>query len=221
MLEQVTEVAAAVKPRLRGVLHHYAFFVSLAAGGLLIAFAPTPRAHVAAAVYAASLSALLGASALYHRVTWSAPARRWMARLDHSMINVLIAGTFTPFGLVALSGTLAVALLVAIWSGAVASTVLHVLWIDAPKWLSAALYVGLGWAGVVAGPELVARVGWTVPALLLAGGVLYSAGALVYALRRPDPAPAVFGYHEIFHALVVVAALVHYVAVALTILPAS
>src|SRR5262245_19549481 len=133
----------AVKPRLRGVLHHYAFLVSLVSGAVLILAAPTRPAGVAAAIYGASLSALLGVSALYHRVTWSQRARRWMARLDHSMISVLIAGTYTPFGVLALSGTFAVLLLVVIWAGALANILLHVLWIDAPKWLSAACYVAL------------------------------------------------------------------------------
>ncbi len=211
----------ARRPRLRGVLHHYAFFVSLVTGGILVGFAPTQRALMVAAIYGASLSALLGTSALYHRVTWSVPARRWMGRLDHSMINVLIAGTFTPFAVVALTGSMAGVLLAVIWGGAALSIALHVFWVDAPKWLSAVLYVALGWVGVAAGPELVARVGWTVPLLLLAGGLLYSAGAVVYAVRRPDPVPAVFGYHEVFHALVVAAAGTHYAAVALTILPAG
>jgi hemolysin III len=200
-------------------MHQYAFFVSLVSGGLLLALAPTRRALAAAAIYGVSVSALFGASALYHRVTWSVARRRWMARLDHSMINVLIAGTFTPFGVLALSGTLAVVLLVAVWGGALAGIALHLVWIDVPKWLSALLYVLLGWVGVAAMPQLVVQVGWPPTLLLFAGGLVYSAGALVYALRRPDPMPAVFGYHEIFHALVVVAALTHYVAVLITVLP--
>src|SRR5258706_12564263 len=208
-----------VKPRLRGVLHQYAFFVSLVSGGLLLAFAPTPRPLAAAAIYGASVSALFGASALYHRIHWSASGRRWMARLDHSMINVLIAGTFTPFGVLVLSGTLAVVLLVAIWGGALASIALHLIWIDVPKWLSALLYVLLGWIGVAAMPQMLTPVGWPPTRPLFVGGLLYSVGALIYALRRPDPAPAVFGYHEIFHALVVMAALTHYVAAAMTVLP--
>lgn len=210
-----------MKPLLRGVLHYYAFFASLVAGLLLALFAPTDRALVAAVVYACSLSALLGASALYHRVTWSARARRWMARLDHSMINVLIAGTYTPFGLLAVSGSLAAVLLGVVWTGALAGVALHVLWIDAPKWLSALGYVVLGWVGVAATPQLVSDVGWTATGLLLAGGILYTLGALVYARRRPDPNPAVFGYHEVFHTLVVAAAAVHYVAVVLVIVPSS
>jgi hemolysin III len=187
-------------------------------GAILVALAPTGQAFAAALVYGASLSALLGVSALFHRVTWSVAARRWMARLDHSMIAVLIAGTFTPFAVVALDDPLAARLLVAIWVGAAAGIVLHAVWIDMPKWVSALLYVLLGWIGIAAAPQVVAHAGWTVFGLLLAGGLIYSAGALVYATRRPDPIPHVYGYHEVFHTLVVVAAATHYAAVALTIL---
>jgi hemolysin III len=209
------------RPLFRGVLHQFAFFASLISGGVLLALAPTSHALLGAAVYAASLSALLGTSALYHRVIWSAPTRRWMGRLDHSMINVLIAGTFTPFAMVAVSGELGEVLLAVVWAGALAGIALHLFWFDAPKWLSAIIYVLLGWVGVVALPELVENSGWVVVALLVAGGVFYSAGAVVYATRRPDPAPLSFGYHEVFHALVVVAAMSHYGAVALAILPAA
>jgi hemolysin III len=213
-------VAPLQRPRLRGVLHHYAFYASLVAGGLLLLLAPTSRALLAAGVYSASLSALLGVSALFHRVTWSTPARRRrMGVLDHSMINVLIAGTFTPFCLLVLSGTFAAVMLVVTWGGALAGILLHVVWTDLPKALSAAVYVVLGWMGLAAASQLAAHLGWAVLMLLAVGGVLYSLGALVYALRRPDPLPMVFGYHEVFHALVVVAAILHYAAVALTIVP--
>lgn len=214
----LSAIVPRARPRLRGVLHHYAFLVSLVSGAVLVLAAPTRRAMVVAAVYGMSLSALLGVSALFHRVTWSERARRWMARLDHSMISVLIAGSYTPFGVLALSGTFAVVLLALMWAGAVANILLHVLWIDAPKWLSAVCYVALGWIGVVALPDLTTHAGWGPAALLMAGGVIYSLGALVYALRRPDPVPAVFGYHEVFHALVVVAAGVHYAAIASVLL---
>ncbi|HEV7734180.1 MAG TPA: hemolysin III family protein [Candidatus Binatia bacterium] len=206
-----------IKPKLRGVLHHYAFLVSLLTGAVLVSLVPTGHAF-AAAVYGASLSALLGVSALFHRVTWSVSARRWMARLDHAMICVLIAGTFTPFGIVALDEKLGPMLLAVIWTGATAGILLHLLWIDMPKWLSALVYVLLGWVGIAAAPQVVSHAGWTAFSLLLAGGLIYSAGALVYATRRPDPLPTVFGYHEVFHALVVVAAAAHYAAVAIAIL---
>jgi len=189
-------------------------------GALLISLAPPERVWVAV-VYSLSLSLLFGASALFHRVTWSELTRRWVARLDHSMINILIAGTYTPLVVLAVSGTLATVLLAVVWGGAIGGIALHVLWIDAPKWLSASLYVLLGWTGLVAAPELETHAGRTVATLLVVGAVVYSVGALVYAFRRPDPAPTVFGYHEVFHALVVVAATMHYAGIAMMILPAS
>jgi len=213
--------APAARPRLRGVLHQYAFLASLVTGPLLARFAPSGRAVLAAVLYAASLSALFGVSALYHRVTWSVRARRWMGRLDHAMIYVLIAGSFAPVGMLVLSGRLAVILTAVIWGGAACGIGFHVLWLDAPKWLTAAVYVVLGWTGTIAVPELTAQIGWMATTLFVLGGLLYSIGAAVYAFRRPDPIPAVFGYHEVFHALVVVAAAMHYAAMAIYVLPAS
>src|SRR5437899_6513291 len=215
----MTDGPAHVKPRLRGLLHLYAFIAALLALPVLLLVSRTGRAAFAAMIYGLSLVALFGVSALFHRVTWSHRARRWMGRLDHAMINVLIAGTFTPFGLLVLSGTFATVSLALVWSGALAGILLHVLWIDAPKWLSAVVYVVLGWSGTAALPQLVSHVGWAPTALLALGGALYSAGAAVYALRRPDPAPAVFGYHEVFHSLVVAAAGTHYAVVVLYVLP--
>jgi len=208
-----------VKPRLRGLLHQYAFFASLPALVLLLLASRTDRAALAGTVYGLSLVALFGVSALFHRVTWSPRARRWMARLDHAMINVLIAGTFTPIGLLVLSGTLATASMAIVWGGALAGILLHVFWIDAPRWVSAASYVVVGWSGIAAVPQVLSHVGLGPTVVLGLGGALYSAGAVVYALRRPDPVPAVFGYHEVFHALVVVAAVSHYAVVALYVLP--
>jgi hemolysin III len=213
---------ARVKPRLRGVFHQWAFFVALAAGAVLVIAAPSGRATFAASVYAASVVAMFGASALYHRIDWrSLGARRWMRRLDHSMIYLLIAGTYTPFALLVLDGGLAHAVLIAVWGGAVVGIALKMLWPDTPKWLTAAVYITLGWVAVIAFPELAGQLGVLGMTLVVGGGVLYTAGAVVYALRRPDPAPAVFGYHEIFHVLVIAAALLQYVAVAAYALPAD
>jgi hemolysin III len=202
------------KPRLRGVSHQWAFFCSLATGGALVLTASGGRATVAASIYAASVAGLFGTSALYHRVTWASQrARRWMRRLDHSMIFLLIAGTYTPFALLVLDGTLAAVMLIVVWAGALGGIVLKLLWIDAPKPLVAVVYVLLGWVAVVAFPALHDRLGLTSTALLAAGGVLYTVGAVVYALGRPNPVPAVFGYHEVFHALVIAAAALQYAVI--------
>jgi hemolysin III len=210
------------RPRFRGVSHKYAFFASLITGAVLILIAPTRKATTAAAIYAVSVSGLFGASALYHRITWRRPsARAWMRRLDHSMIFVLIAGTYTPFALLVLHGTLANVVLAIVWGGALGGVVLKLAWVDAPKWLMAAIYVALGWVGAATIPQMASRAGIGAVTLLAVGGVLYSAGAVVYALRRPDPSPKVFGYHEIFHVLVIAAAAVHYAAIAGYALPAS
>jgi hemolysin III len=209
------------RPRLRGVLHQYAFFASLPAGFPLVATAPTPPARFAATAFAASVAAMFGVSAVYHRVTWRPRPRAWMARVDHATIYLLIAGTYTPYALLALSGAWRVAVLAVVWSGAAAAIVLKFAWVDAPKALAAALGVALGWAGVVALPQLAEEVGAAATVLVLAGGALYTAGAVVYALRRPDPLPAVFGYHELFHALVVAGVACHYASVAFFVVPGA
>ena len=207
------------RPRFRGVVHQWSFFVALVAGAALVVWAPGGRATAAAAIYAAALAGLLGSSALYHRVTWPPRARAWLRRLDHAMIFVLIAGTYTPFALLVLDGTLADVVLAGVWSGAAAGIVFTLLWVDAPSWLAAATYVALGWFSLIAIPQITARAGVGALLLLALGGVAYTAGAVVYARRRPDPRPATFGYHEIFHVLVVVAAAAHFTAVAAFALP--
>jgi hemolysin III len=208
-----------VKPRLRGVSHEYAFFVSIATGVALIAVAADARSRLAAAVYAGAVSALLGTSALYHRVTWRPSARRWMRRLDHSMIFVLIAGTYTPICLLALHGALARTILIVVWSGALGGVIFKLAWIDAPKWLFAAVYLALGWVSAAIFGELPAAVGWLGVAGLAGGGLLYTIGAIVYASGWPNPWPRVFGYHEVFHALVLAAAAMHYAVIAFVVLP--
>jgi hemolysin III len=209
----------AVKPRLRGVWHSYAFFVSLACGVALILAASDGRARVAASIYAVAVSALFGTSALYHRVTWRPKARRWMRRLDHSMIFVLIAGTYTPVALLALRGSLATTILIVLWVGALGGVIFKLAWIDAPKWLFASVYVALGLVTAAVFGELPAAIGWLGVAGLALGGLLYVVGAIIYASGRPDPSPKVFGYHEVFHVLVIAAAALHYAVIAFAVLP--
>jgi hemolysin III len=211
------DVPEILKPRMRGVLHQYGFFVAVVLGAALVLVADGTRERVAALVYAFGLAGLLGTSALYHRVTWPPRARMWMRRLDHSMIFVLIASTVTPIGLLALEDPLRTVLLAVVWGGAAAGVALCLLWPMAPKWVSAATYLAVGWSGVLAMPGL-AGYAWSALALIAAGGVLYTVGAVVYALGRPDPAPRVFGYHEVFHALVLAAAALHYAAVGIVVL---
>jgi hemolysin III len=191
-------------------------------GTALVLSAPSGRARLAAAIYAVSVAALCASSALYHRVQWRSPtARVWMRRLDHSMIFVLIAGTYTPFAMLALRGALASALLIAVWAGAASGIVLTLAWIDAPDWLIALLYVLLGWVGAVAFPTVIATLGAVPVALVAAGGLLYTAGAVVYARKRPNPVAAVFGYHEVFHVLVIAAAALQYAAITFFVLPGA
>jgi hemolysin III len=220
--EAASDALAAVKPKLRGVSHEWAFFLSLGFGVALIILAETPKATLAVAIYAISLSALFGTSALYHRVNWSRPqVRQWMRRLDHSMIFFLIAGTYTPFALLVLDGPLADAILVVVWAGAIAGAIVEMVWIEHPKWVAALIYLSLGWVAVATFPELWSAMGIGGALLVAVGGLLYTAGAVVYAVQRPNPSPAIFGYHEIFHLLVIAAAIAHFSAVAFFALPSA
>ncbi|MFL5862730.1 MAG: hemolysin III family protein [Solirubrobacteraceae bacterium] len=210
-----------LKPRLRGVFHQWACVASVPLGLGLVSVADSARARIALTTYAVSLVALFGVSALYHRIDWrSVAARRWIRRLDHSMIFVLIAGSYTPFALLVLHGPFATALLIAVWMGATLGVAFNLVWSNAPTWLRAALCVALGWIAVAALPQLGAAIGFVGVALLGLGGLLYTAGGVVYAVRRPDPAPAVLGYHEVFHMLVIVAAALQYAVIAFWIAPA-
>jgi hemolysin III len=216
------EQIAKVKPRLRGVSHEYAFFVSLVLGAGLILIAKGGEARLAVTIYALSLSALFGVSALYHRVDWQRPsARRWMRRLDHTMIFFLIAGTVTPFALLVMEPPLSTALLIAVWSGALAGTIVELVWIDHPKWVAAIVYIAVGLIGAIGFPAIVVEAGITAGVLIAVGGALYATGAIIYAAQRPDPSPTVFGYHEIFHVLVIAAAAAHFAAIALYALPSA
>ena len=211
--------APLLKPRLRGVSHQWGFFVSLAAGAALIAFAPHGRATLAAAIYAGAVSALLGTSALYHRVGWRPAVRRWVRRADRSMIYVLIAASYTPFALLALHGALATVVLAVVWAGAGAGVTLQLVWLEHPKWVAVAISISLGWVAVITLTQLPHAIGWWAIAALVLSGALYTAGAVIYARERPNPLPGVFGYHELFHALVLAAAAIHYAVVAFVVLP--
>lgn len=201
-------------PRLRGVLHQYAFVASLLGAAVLVELASGPTEVVAVSVFAAALTLMFGTSALYHRLNWRAEIRRRLRCADHAAVYLLIAATYTPVGLLVLEGAWRVPLLVVVWSGSIAAMLLKLLWYDAPRWLAAVVALALGWIGVLALPQVVAATGPVTASLLAAGGVLYSAGAVVYGLGRPNPSPQVFGFHEIFHALVIAAAGCQYAAVA-------
>ncbi|MCD6727109.1 MAG: hemolysin III family protein [Solirubrobacteraceae bacterium] len=219
MRDQAAAAAAKVKPRLRGVIHEYAFFVAIVLGALLVWRSQGGVETAAMTVYAAGICGLFGVSALYHRVTWRPRARAWMRRLDHSMIFVFIAATFTPFALLVLEGSLATLILCIVWGGALAGIVLSLLWIGAPKWVSVVVYLALGLVGATAAPEIAARLGWLALGGIALGGALYAAGAVIYATGRPNPKPSVFGYHEVFHTLVTGAAASHYAVIAFAVLP--
>jgi hemolysin III len=205
------------KPRLRGALHVVAFPVSLLAGGVLLALADDPAERWACLVYTAAAAVLFGCSALYHRGTWDARTHARLRRLDHSNIFLMIAGTYTPLCVALLEGTTRVAVLVVVWVGALAGIMFRVAWLDAPAWLYTPFYVALGWVAIAVLPSLARAGGAAVTALVVGGGVAYSAGGTVYALRRPDPAPATFGYHELFHTGTIVGYVCHYVAIALAV----
>ena len=183
---------------------------------LVLASSPD-LARIASAVYASALAGLFGVSALYHRVTWKPRARLWMRRIDHAGVYLLIAGTYTPVSLLVLRGAWRPVVLTIIWAGAVSAIVLKFVWVAAPKWLAAAIGIALGWVAVVALPQLIRRLDVLEVTLLIVGGLAYTAGAVVYARKRPDPVPTVFGYHELFHALTIVAVVAQYVAIALVV----
>ena len=203
---------APVKPKLRGVLHEIAFYLSLVTGPALILIAKA-GSHVAAAIYSLAMTALFGFSALYHRPTWRPAVRRWLGRVDHTMIVVFTAATFTPIA-IAIGTQWSRTVLVIAWGGALLAVLLQLLPLALPKPVVVIPYLALGWLGVTLFPESWSHLGVAPPVLLFLGGALYTIGAVIYARRSPDPKPAVFGYHEIFHALVVVAAYLHYGAVA-------
>lgn len=203
-----------VVPRLRGLLHAWAFWFAVAAAMVLIVVAPDDRSRVAALVYGIGLAALFGASAIYHRWRWNPRWKPILRRIDHSTIFVFIAASYTPIALLVLSGPIRVIVLASVWAGALAGVAMSIAWIDAPRVLVAGCYIAVGWVALLALPQLVSARGIAMPLLLLAGGILYSLGAAAYATKRPNPWPRTFGFHEVFHALVIAAAAVHFVVIA-------
>ncbi|MFG1916139.1 hemolysin III family protein [Micromonospora sp. NPDC048898] len=204
------------KPRMRGWLHTYAFFVALVCGVVLCSIAATRPGWaplVGCLIYSLTVCGLFGTSALYHRRVWSERGYQVMRRMDHSMIFVFIAGTYTPLCLLLLTPRRATVMLALVWGGALAGVALKVVWPHVPRWVSAPLYLALGWVAVAMLPEILHGGGVAALVLLIAGGAIYSAGAVFYALRRPNPWPTVFGHHEFFHACTLLAALCHHIAI--------
>ena len=214
-------LSSELVPRLRGVSHAWALWFALVAACVLALYAPTGLARASALVYGVGLTALFAASGLYHRWRWNPRWRPLLRRIDHSAIFVFIAASYTPVALLVLSGSLQVVVLASVWAGALAGVAMSVAWITAPRVLVAVSYLALGWVAVVAMPQLAHSLGVAPLVLFAAGGLLYSLGAIVYALRRPNPWPRTFGFHEIFHALVILAAVVHFVAMAGWVIPAG
>lgn len=213
---KVAQALGADKPRLRGWFHLYAAIVSVVAGITLIAVAGAfrgSRAAVPVTIYAVTVTLLFGTSALYHRRGWGPAGQRVMKRLDHSMIFVFIAGTYTPFAVLTLHGAQSVVVLAVVWTGAVLGVIMKNAWPEAPRWLSVPLYIALGWVAVFVLPEILHNAGVAALVLLSIGGIFYTLGALAYGFKRPDPYPATFGYHEVFHLCTLLAAACHYVAI--------
>ena len=212
-----SQQVATVKPRLRGWIHLWSLVAALIAGITLISLAGatvSASAALGTSVYVVTVLGLFGVSALYHRTTWrTVGARTWMRRLDHSMIFLFIAGTYTPLAMMALQPTTGAVVLAVVWGGALGGVVLKLAWPNGPRWVGVPVYVALGWVAVFVLPDLMERAGVAALVLLLVGGVLYTVGALFYALRWPDPWPRTFGYHEFFHSAVSAAAVCHHVAI--------
>jgi hemolysin III len=205
------------KPHLRGWLHLGAFPTAILAGLALVATGPTLPARISAAVYVAASAALFGISALYHRGRVGPRATGVLKRLDHANIYLIIAGTYTPVAVLALDGPARIAILAVVWTGAAAGVVFRTLWIGAPRWLYTGLYIVLGWIALFVMPQLIAGAGIAATVLIIAGGVLYTTGGVVYALKRPDPAPRWFGFHEVFHSFTLAAYIAQFTAVAIIV----
>jgi hemolysin III len=205
-------------PRFRGVVHAWTAVPALAASVVLLCLAPAGPARMTAAIYGMGLVSLFACSGLYHRWPPATRVKALLQRLDHCTIFLFIAASYTPPTVLLLHGSEQTLVLVSVWSGAIVGIVLSVVWIDAPRWLQAACYIGLGWVALLVLPEFFSGAGTASGVLFVVGGVLYSLGAITYATQRPDPWPATFGFHEIFHLLVTAAAAMQFVAIALVVL---
>jgi hemolysin III len=212
-----TPVSHTVKPKLRGWLHAVTFPLAAVAGLVLVTFAPTVLGRVSAAIFTLTAMLLFGVSALYHRGTWQARGTAILRRLDHSNIFLLIAGTYTPFALLLLDRKQALILLCTVWGGALLGVAFRVFWVGAPRWLYTPIYLALGWTAVFWLGDFQRAGGTAVLVLLLAGGLMYSLGGLVYGLKKPNPSPAWFGFHEIFHAGTIAGFVCHYIGISLFI----
>lgn len=201
------------RPRLRGVMHLVAFCVSLVSGPILVLKAAVPVSQVASVVFGIGMSSALGVSALYHRIWWSQRARRLMRKIDHSMIFVLVAATYTPVVLLTLHQRWRAHVLVAIWVAALVGILLRLFWTGIPRWLLVSVYLVFGWIAVVLMPVIQYNAGQFTFLLFMIGGLCYTLGAIVYLLKRPNPFPTIFGFHEIFHVFVVAGVSCHYAAV--------
>jgi hemolysin III len=215
--ERIIEAARDLQPRLRGWLHLVAFPLSLFGGTVLVVLSPTDKERIASGVFAVTSSLLFGSSALFHRGHWSPRWHGVLRRLDHSTIFLLIAGTYTPFAMTLLDGTNARLLLCLVWGGALLGIAFRIFWIGAPRWLYLPVYIALGWASVFWLGDFAKTAGPAVLTLIIVGGGLYSLGGLVYGIKRPNPIPRWFGFHEVFHSLTIVAFLAHYVGVSMIV----
>jgi hemolysin III len=219
--EMAAAAIALAKPKLRGWLHAVTSPLALACAVVLIVLAPSWQATLAALAFGASAVAVFTTSAIYHRGTWSPRAERWLKRADHANIFLLIAGSYTPFAVLSLHGVTRLAVLTAVWSVAVLGVAFRLIWVDAPRWLYLVFYLGLGWAATLVVPQLLHGAGVTAFVLLVVGGALYTTGGVVYGVKRPNPSPSWFGFHEVFHALTVAAFVCQYVAASLVVYRSS
>lgn len=213
---EVRETVKAVKPKLRGWLHAGTFPLSVAMGIVLVVLAPTTEAKVSTAVFAVTAAMLFGGSALYHRFNWSPEVAAVLRRLDHANIFLIIAGTYTPFTLMLLDNRNATILLSLVWGGALIGVAFRVLWLKAPRWLYVPVYIALGWAAAFWLPDFFGH-SIAIATLVIVGGLLYSAGAIVYATKKPNPSPRWFGFHEVFHSFTIAAFITHYVGISLAV----